>query len=303
MAERQGGKAERPHVPVLLEAVIDGLALKQGGKYIDGTVGAGGHASEILKGTAPDGKLLGMDGDPDAIEIARETLAPFGERAVIVRSNFTKIKNVAAEYGFLPADGVLLDLGLSSMQLANPERGFSFLSETLDMRMDPRTELTAMDIVNTWDEEELADLIYEMSEEHASRKIARWIVGNRPFTNAKELAATVESAVGRHGRIHPATRTFQALRIAVNHELENLEAVLPQLDEVVGNGGRAAIITFHSLEDRMVKNYFKTNENWKNLTKHPVKPTYQQTRENARARSAKLRVAERRSARAQSDED
>lgn len=283
----------KAHIPVLLTEVIGALACKPGGKYIDGTLGAGGHAGAILKATAPDGKLLGLDGDAEALEIARETLRPFGERAIFVRSNFAQINEVAAVHHFVPADGVLLDLGLSSMQLANPERGFSFLSDSLDMRMDDRTALTAFEIVNEWDEQELADLIFELGEERVSRKIARWIVANRPIENAKNLADVIERAVGRHGKIHPATRTFQALRIAVNHELENLDTVLPQLAEVVGQGGRVAIITFHSLEDRIVKNFFKTNEQWRNLTKHPIKPTYQQTRENARSRSAKLRVAER----------
>jgi 16S rRNA (cytosine1402-N4)-methyltransferase len=285
---------KQAHVPVLLDEVIEGLALKRGGRYIDGTVGAGGHSSAILRETGPEGTLLGLDGDPDALAIARETLAPFGERVTLVRSNFRQLKNVAAVRDFVPADGVLLDLGLSSMQLADMERGFSFASESLDMRMDDRTELTAAEIVNAWGEKELADLIYELGEEHASRRIARWIVANRPIRSAQELADVVERAVGRHGKTHPATRTFQALRIAVNHELENLESVLPQMEDVVGSGGRVAIITFHSLEDRIVKNFFKANEDWKNLTKHPIKPTYQQTRENPRARSAKLRVAERR---------
>ncbi len=283
----------KPHVPVLPDEVMRALTPKPGGTYIDGTLGAGGHAEAILKACAPDGRLLGLDGDPEAIQIARDTLRPFGERAVLVRSNFLQMKTVAVEHDFVPADGVLLDLGLSSMQLANLERGFSFSSSSLDMRMDNRTELTALDIVNDWDEQDIADLIFEYGEERASRKIARWVVANRPIQNAQELADVIERAVGRHGKIHPATRTFQALRIVVNNELENLENTLPQLAEVVGQGGRVAIITFHSLEDRMVKNFFKTNEHWKNLTKHPLKPTYQQTRENPRARSAKLRVAER----------
>lgn len=282
----------KPHIPVLLDEVLDALALKRGGKYIDGTLGAGGHAEAILKATAPGGKLLGLDGDPEALQIARTTLAPFGERAIFVRSNFTQIKTVAAEYRFIPADGVLLDLGLSSMQLANLERGFSFSSSSLDMRMDDRTPLTASEIVNEWDEAEIADLIYEYGEERASRKIARWIAANRPFQNAQELADVIERALGRHGKIHPATKTFQALRIVVNSELENLEATLPQLGEVVGKGGRVAIITFHSLEDRLVKNFFKNNAQWRNLTKHPIQPTYPQKRENPRARSAKLRAAE-----------
>lgn len=283
----------KSHIPVLLDEVIQALALRGDGKYIDGTLGAGGHAEAILKATAPAGRLLGLDGDPQALEIARQTLVPFQDRIVLVRSNFIKLHSVAAAHNFIPADGVLLDLGLSSMQLANLERGFSFLGDSLDMRMDDRTELTASEIVNEYDETELADLIFNLSEEHASRRIARWIVENRPIRSAQELADVIERAVGRHGKTHPATRTFQALRIAVNHELENVQAVLPQLAQVVGKGGRAAIITFHSLEDRIVKNFFKDNADWRNLTKHPIKPTYQQTRENPRARSAKLRVAER----------
>jgi 16S rRNA (cytosine1402-N4)-methyltransferase len=282
----------RPHVSVLLDEVLNALAPQNGGRYIDGTLGAGGHAEAILKASAPDGKLLGLDGDPEALNIARHTLEPFGQRAIFVRANFNELKTVAAAQDFLPADGVLLDLGLSSMQLANPERGFSFLSNSLDMRMDNRTEPTAAQIVNDLDETELADLIFEYGEERASRKIARAIVEQRPFHSAQELAQAIERAVGRHGKIHPATRTFQALRIAVNHELENVEIVLPQLAEVLKPGGRVAIITFHSLEDRIVKNFFKGSTEFRNLTKHPIQPTYQQTRENARARSAKLRVAE-----------
>lgn len=284
----------KPHVPVLLNEVLDALTPKGGGKYLDGTLGAGGHAEAILKASAPDGKVLGLDGDAHALSIARETLRPFGARAILVRANFSQLKTVALEFDWIPADGVLLDLGLASMQLADPARGFSFLSDTLDMRMDDRTALTAAGIVNEWGEAELADLIYEYGEERLSRKIARVICERRPFHSAHELADAIQHAVGRHGKIHPATRTFQALRIAVNHELENVETVLPQLAEVVGQGGRAAIITFHSLEDRIVKNFFKNNSQWRNLTKHPIQPTYQQTRENPRARSAKLRVAEKR---------
>jgi 16S rRNA (cytosine1402-N4)-methyltransferase len=285
----------KPHLPVLLDEVIRELAPKPGGKYVDGTVGAGGHAEAILRATAPDGRVLGLDGDPEALDAARATLSSFGERAILVRSNFIQLKTIATAYRFVPADGVLLDLGLSSMQLANPERGFSFLSDGLDMRMDNRTSPTALEIVNEYEEKELADLIFVLGEEHAARRIARWIVAHRPLGSAQELAGVIERAVGRRGKIHPATRTFQALRIAVNQELENLEAVLPQLGEVVRQGGRVAIISFHSLEDRIVKNFFRASGDWINLTKHPIKPTYQQTRENARARSAKLRVAERRS--------
>lgn len=283
----------RPHVPVLLAEVLAGLAPHPGGVYIDGTVGAGGHAEALLEQSAPDGKLLGLDGDPTALQMAAETLARFGERVSLVRSNFTELKTVAAAQGFVPADGVLLDLGLSSMQLADPARGFSFLGESLDMRMDDRTALTAFEIVNEWDEKELADLIFEYGQERQSRRIARLIAEQRPISTAHELADLIERGVGRRGKIHPATRTFQALRIAVNRELEHLELVLPQLAEVVKPGGRAALVTFHSLEDRIVKNFFRASAEWRSLTKHPVQPTYQQKRENPRARSAKLRVAER----------
>lgn len=283
----------KAHIPVLRAEVLNALQPHRRGHYIDGTLGAGGHAEAVLQASAPDGRLLGLDGDPEALTIARETLKPFGERAILVRSNFTQIKSVARAQGFIPAAGVLLDLGLSSMQLANLARGFSFQSDTLDMRMDDRSELTAAEIVNTWEEGDLANLIFEYGEERQSRKIARAIIEHRPLGSAQVLAGLIEREVGRRGKIHPATRTFQALRIAVNHELENLEATLPELEEVVGQGGRVAIITFHSLEDRIVKNFFKAHGAWRTLTKHPIQPTYAQTRENPRARSAKLRVAER----------
>lgn len=284
----------KPHVPVLLKEVIDALMPRSGGRYIDGTVGAGGHSAEILRASSPDGKLLGLDGDPEALTIARETLSPYGERATLVRSNFNELRKIAEAHHFLPANGVLLDLGLSSMQLSNRERGFSFESHSLDMRMDPSSGLTAADLINDLPERELADLIFNYGEEHFSRRIARRIVEQRPMTSGEQLANVIAHAVGRHGRIHPATKTFQALRIVVNRELENLETVLPQLASVIGQGGRVAIITFHSLEDRLVKNFFKSNHDWQNLTKHPIKPQYQESRTNPRARSAKLRVAERR---------
>ncbi len=179
------------------------------------------------------------------------------------------------------------------MQLANPERGFSFAGETLDMRMDPTTGTTAAALINELDEVELANLIFQYGEEHFSRRIARRIVEARPIYTAQELAAVIERAVGRHGKTHPATKTFQALRIAVNHELENLESALPELTRVAAPGGRVAIITFHSLEDRIVKRFMRDDSDWHNLTKHPIKPTYQEVMANPRARSAKLRIAER----------
>ncbi len=281
------------HTPVLLKEVIEALAPRSGGRYIDGTVGAGGHAAEILKASGPDGQLLGLDGDLEALAIARKTLEPFGSRAGLVRANFNQIEAIAAAQNFIPAHGVLLDLGLSSIQLKNPARGFSFTGSTLDMRMDPTSDTTAANLVNEMDETELANLIYEYGEEPYSRRIARRIVEARPIASAQALADVIEQAVGRRGRTHPATKTFQALRLAVNRELENVVTVLPQLARVTAQDGRAAIITFHSLEDRLVKRFFKTNPDWKNLTKHPRQPSRAEVLSNPRARSAKLRVAER----------
>jgi 16S rRNA (cytosine1402-N4)-methyltransferase len=272
---------------------MDALMPKDGGSYIDGTVGAGGHAAQILSASSPGGRLLGLDADVDALNIAGKTLANYGVRAVLVESNFDQLQMAALAHGFTPADGILLDLGLSSMQLSDPARGFSFASGSLDMRASRSAKLTADDLVNELTQEELADLIYQYGEEYQSRRIARHIVAARPLHSALELADVIERAVGRRGRTHPATKTFQALRIAVNHELENLDSVLPQLGMVTSPGSRAAIITFHSLEDRRVKDFFKENRNWRNLTKHPIRPSRSETLANPRSRSAKLRVAER----------
>lgn len=285
--------SELQHIPVLADQVLLALAPRSGGRYIDGTVGAGGHAAQILQASKPEGKLLGLDGDPEALRIARATLDKFASRALLVHANFNQLHTVAAAHDFVPAHGVLLDLGLSSMQLANPARGFSFEGDTLDMRMDPTNPTSAAELVNELDEGELADLIFRYGEEHFSRRIARRIVAARPLYSARALAQVIERAVGRRGRVHPATKTFQALRIVVNHELENLESVLPQLARVLAPGGRVALITFHSLEDRIVKWFFKANPDWENLTKRPIKPTREQVLSNPRARSAKLRAAER----------
>ncbi len=287
------GADETPHKPVLAQEVLQALAPHAGGRYIDGTLGAGGHAAQILETSSPDGRLLGLDRDPEAQSVARARLDKFGSRAILVRANFNQLASIASAHGLVPADGILLDLGLSSMQLSNRARGFSFESDSLDMRMDLTDRTTAEDLVNDLPEEELANLIFHFGEERFSRRIARRIVQARPIHSARELADVIERAVGRHGRRHPATRTFQALRIAVNHELENLESVLPQLVQVTAPGSRVAIITFHSLEDRLIKNCFKRHQDWQNLTKHPIKPTRAEILANPRARSAKLRVAER----------
>jgi 16S rRNA (cytosine1402-N4)-methyltransferase len=287
MAEAQ------PHVTVLFQEVIAYLAPQAGRCYIDATLGAGGHAAGILEASSPTGRLLGLDADPAALAVAAEKLAMFGGRAILVHSNFEHLSEVAAANKCIPADGIVLDLGLSSMQLSDSTRGFSFQSDgALNMRFNPDDPTTAADLVNSLDEEELADLIYEYGEERASRRIARAIVQARPIRTASRLAQVIESAIGRHGKIHPATRTFQALRIEVNREIEVLEKVLPQISEILGPHGKVAIISFHSLEDRLVKNFFRSSTALNALTKHPIRPTHDEEILNPRSRSAKLRVAE-----------
>lgn len=285
---------DREHIPVLLQPVIEFLAPHPEGRYIDGTVGAGGHAAAILDASAPLGRVLGIDADPQALALAADNLAPYGDRLVLEHSNYSHMKAVAERQGFVPAEGIVLDLGLSSMQLNDPARGFSFQSEgALDMRFNPDDAVTAADLVNTLSEKDLADLIFQYGEDHASRRIARAIVAARPVSTAVQLAGVIERAIGRHGRMHPATRTFQALRIEVNRELEMLEEVLPQIGEVLAPGGRVVIITFHSLEDRIVKNFFRDCQDLQVLTKHPVRPARDEQLSNPRSRSSKLRAAER----------
>lgn len=285
---------DREHIPVLLQPVIEFLAPHPEGRYIDGTVGAGGHAAAILDASAPLGRVLGIDADPQALALAADNLAPYGDRLILEHSNYSHMKAVAERQGFVPAEGIVLDLGLSSMQLNDPARGFSFQSEgALDMRFNPDDAVTAADLVNTLSEKDLADLIFQYGEDHASRRIARAIVAARPVSTAVQLAGVIERAIGRHGRMHPATRTFQALRIEVNRELEMLEEVLPQIGEVLAPGGRVVIITFHSLEDRIVKNFFRDCQDLQVLTKHPVRPARDEQLSNPRSRSSKLRAAER----------
>lgn len=305
------GRGAQRHVPVLYQEVLAGLRPAPGEKYIDATVGAGGHAAGILAAAAPDGQLLGLDRDPAALAVAGETLAPFGDRARLVQASYTRAAEVAAELKFGLVDGFLLDLGLSSLQLDDPQRGFAFQSEgPLDMRFDPASELTAAEIVNTWPLDELADIIYRYGEEPRSRAIARAIGAARPLSTTGELAAAVERAVGgrRGQRLHPATQTFQALRIAVNGELEALQAVLPEAVGLLKPGGRLAVISFHSLEDRLVKNFLREAARGHDdlsqpyprpfepvlelVTRKPVTPRPDEVAQNPRARSAKLRIAE-----------
>jgi 16S rRNA (cytosine1402-N4)-methyltransferase len=291
------------HEPVLLEETMELLAVSAGGFWVDGTVGLGGHAREILRRSAPDGTLLGLDRDPRALDHARARLAEFGDRARLQQADYRQLPGLLG--GRRPR-GVLLDLGVSSLQLDDPERGFSFQREgPLDMRMDPGQHTTAADLVNRLPERELADLIYRWGEERGSRRVARSIVWARtraPLRTTTELAAAVRRALPRrgHGRgrgpgIDPATRTFQALRIAVNAELENLGPFLETVVEGLEEGGRLAVIAFHSLEDREVKQAFRAlaGRGHRLLTKKPLRPGEEEERRNPRSRSARLRGIER----------
>jgi len=301
------------HIPVLFQAVLDGLQIGPGGRYIDGTVGGGGHAAGILAASSPRGRLLVLDRDPAALEAARDRLASFGGRVALVHSSFTRLEEVARAHDFIPADGVLLDLGLSSLQLADPERGFAFMRDgPLDMRFDPRSaEPTAAELVNELSAQDLARLLYRYGEERRARRIVDEIVAARPLYTTVELAAVIERTVGRGGRIHPATRVFQALRIAVNDELGALEAALPQAVKVLAPGGRLVVISFHSLEDRLVKRFMRQESRdcicppelpvcacdhrarLRLMTRKPVRPAEDELAANPRSRSARLRVAER----------
>ena len=287
------------HIPVLLEATLRLLQPRANGTYIDATLGAGGHAEALLQASGPAGRLLGLDQDTTALHIARTRLAPYDERATLVHANFRDLSRVAQTQGWTAADGILLDLGLSSMQLDQAERGFAFSHDApLDMRMDTTQGQSAADLVNTLPERELADLIYEYGEEPASRRIARAIVAARPIETTTRLAQVVARVAGGKGywRIHPATRTFQALRIAVNDELGALKAVLPQAVSLLTPGGRLAVISFHSLEDRIVKQFMRDAAQQATLmvlTRKPVTADEAEIARNSRARSAKLRVAER----------
>jgi len=304
------------HIPVLFQAVLDGLQVRPGGRYVDATIGGAGHAAGILAASSPDGRLLGLDRDPAAVDVARARLASYLGRVVIEHRSFVHLAEVARSQQFVPVDGVLFDLGLSSLQLADPSRGLSFTAEgPLDMRFDPAGGgPTAADLVNGLSAEELAALLYRYGEEKQARRIADAILAARPLHTTKELVAVVERAVGwggRRERIHPATRTFQALRIAVNDELAAIEAALPQAVEILAPGGRLAVISFHSLEDRLVKEFMRRESRdcicppdvpvctcghramLRLITRKPIRPTAEEVAANPRSRSARLRVAER----------
>jgi 16S rRNA (cytosine1402-N4)-methyltransferase len=299
-----GGGRESRHVPVLLKEAIDFLNVRRGGTYIDATVGLGGHSYEIAKRLGAPGHLIGLDKDPAALEIARRKLVV---SRVVGETDWPTVTLLQRSFATLandqrPAtiDGLLADIGVSSLQLDDAARGFSFQAEgPLDMRMDSRSERTAEQVVNHLDERELADVIYEFGEERRSRRIARAIVRSRPIRSTAHLADVISAAArpmnSEQRRIHPATRTFQALRIFVNRELDDLRALLDAAPRVLKPGGRVVVISFHSLEDRIVKDAFRDGAKqgyFSLLTKKPLTATEEESDRNPRARSAKLRAAE-----------
>jgi 16S rRNA (cytosine1402-N4)-methyltransferase len=300
-----GGHGAGGHVPVLLKEAIDFLAVKRGGTYLDATVGLGGHSYEIARRLGAPGHLIGFDKDPAALERAAVSLQPsaFSEgrgewpTVSLVHSSFAE---VGERMGAGSVDGILADLGVSSLQLSDAARGFSFQAEgPLDMRMNPMSGATAEQVVNQIDERELADVIYEFGEERRSRRIARAIVRSRPIRTTKQFVEVVSTAARpmkwKHERIHPATRTFQALRIFVNRELDDLKALLEAAPRVLKPGGRLVVISFHSLEDRIVKDAMRaglTDKYFRVLTKKPVVASEDEIERNPRSRSAKMRAAE-----------
>jgi len=310
---RGQGMLALTHTPVLVNETIEALAVQPGGRYIDCTLGGGGHAAAILEYSSPGGQLLGIDADSETIRIAQKRLEAYRDSILIIHDNFANLQAICYKYDFYPVHGILFDLGLSSFQLNGDPRGFSFQHEAvLDMRLNPDQELTAEDIVNQLPETELADLIRTYGEEGQSRRIARSIVKERPIRTTVQLARTIEGAVhGKRGRIHPATRTFQALRIAVNHELENINAALRQALNLLGYGGRLVVISYHSLEDRIVKQFMHQESkdcicppglprctcghtaNLRLVRKKVITPSQEEVELNPRSRSAKLRAAER----------
>lgn len=307
------------HKSVLLEETVDSLNIKLDGIYVDGTLGGGGHAFEVCSRLGEKGRLIGIDQDADAIRAASERLSVFGDRVTVVRNNYVNIAEVLASLGIEKVDGIYLDLGVSSYQLDTAERGFTYREEDapLDMRMDQRRSETAADIVNTYSESDLYRIIRDYGEDRFAKNIAKHIVKRRqekPFETAGELAETIRAAIPARVRAtggHPAKRTFQAIRIELNHELDVLENSIDRMIDFLNPGGRLSIITFHSLEDRIVKNRFRINENpctcppefpvcmcgkkskGRVVTRKPIVPTEEELETNKRSKSSKLRVFER----------
>ena len=299
MAESPDPKTSPPlHIPVLLDEAIQLLAPVDGGIYVDGTLGLGGHTEKILQSCSPSGRVIGFEWDANALEPAMKRLAPFGQRFSAQHRSYSEIMNGLTEMGIQKVDGLLLDLGVSSLQFDSETRGFSFQADgPLDMRMDRRRHLTAEKIINSFTKDDLADIFYYFGEERQSRRIAAYIIDARKkesITSTSKLAQIVATAIPKkfHPRkIHVATKVFQALRIAVNKELDNLTTILDSITEILKPGGRVCIITFHSLEDRLVKWKFKDNPLLHILTKKPLTPSNGEIKMNPRARSAKLRAA------------
>ena len=286
------------HATVMKHEVVAALAPRAGGVYVDATLGGGGHAEAICEAD-PGARVVAIDRDARAIDAARERLAPFGARVTIVRSSFGRLGEVLAELGIERVDGVCADLGVSSPQLDDPERGMSFRHEgPIDMRMDQDSGETALELIARMNDDDLADVLYKYGDERRSRRIARSIkraYGDNELRTTLDLRRAIVRAVGpvRVGGVDPATRSFQALRIAVNRELEELEALLAALPEVLADGGVGALLSFHSLEDRLVKHAFQNKSTWTPLFKKPLAATDEERAENPRARSAKLRAARR----------
>ena len=301
------------HIPVLARETIQALAVQPGGRYIDCTLGGGGHAAAILEHSSPGGQLLGIDADPEAIKIAEAKLQAYRDSSLLINENFVNLQAICIKYDFYPVHGILFDLGLSSIQLNGNGRGFSFQHNApLDMRLSPSQEITAADIVNTSSEAELAHIIETYGEEAYSHQIARRIVQERPIETSFQLVRAIKRAIGgRRGRIHPATKTFQALRIAVNHELDHLEAALKQAINLLGFEGRLVVISYNSLEDRIVKQLMQRESKdcicppgtptcicghtacLRLISKKVITPSPAEVQLNPRSRSAKLRAAER----------
>ncbi len=305
-------KSTTSHVPVLLQEAMKALAVQPGGRYIDCTLGGGGHALAILEHSSPGGQLLGIDADPEAIKAAGARLEDYTSSILLVNENFANLQANCIKYDFFPVHGILFDLGLSSLQLNGNGRGFSFQHDApLDMRISPSQEVTAADIINTSSEAELAHLIRTYGEEGYSHQIVRRIMSERPIRSTLHLTRTIERAIGRRrSRIHPATKTFQALRIAVNHELEHLETALRQAIDLLGCGGRLVVISYHSLEDRIVKQFMQREARdcicppgipvcvcghrarLRLINKRVITPSPSEIQLNPRSRSARLRAAE-----------
>lgn len=300
------------HEPVLYHEIIHALRPRDGGLYVDGTVGAGGHSRGLLESSSPNGKLLGLDLDPQALDLAQKKLSRFGDRATLIQASYLTLHEQLSQLQWKEVDGIVLDFGLSSMQLDTPERGFSFRSDgPLDMRFGPENDVRAADLVNTLPAGELADILYHYGEERRSRRIAQAIVKSRPVRTTHQLAEIIADIVPKgRSRVHPATKTFQALRIATNDELEAVRQILPLAVSVLTSGGRLAVISFHSLEDRLVKQFFRLENrdcvcppempvctcghraSVEVITRKPIRPSQEEVDHNPRARSARLRVAE-----------